>query len=516
MNHTNRYPNLVSNRIIKNTIWIYLGFTFNLLFGFIITPFFIHTLGPDAYGIYSIVAIIIGYASLLDLGIGASIVKLISEYNTKRSYEEINHVVSTAFILYFILGSIGFIILYIFTNYFISSIFNIPENLISQAKMAFIITQITFFYNFVFGLFSNIITGLQRYDISSKIQIIMRIFSSIVSILVLIMGYGLVEFVGAIALSGVIGITINIIIAKRLMPKLSIKYKYFNLNYISSILRFSLVIFIGCISGRIIFDIDKILIGALLPIEDVTIYAIGAMLAVLVFQIPSQISPMLLPASSELYAKDDIFAVRELILRGTKFAVTISTPIAIILFVSAQSIVELWVGPGFEMSAYISKILIVGFYVNTFTHALTPVLIGTGKIKISLYYYIASIILNISSSLILTMKLGVIGAPLGTSITMVFIWTIFTIHVSKIYGINIKELTYRLRFVAIAGLILFIMIYSIKDFLLHNELVINLTLNLIAVGIYLIVIIFGFDNYEKELFYKFIRQYNIWGSYSHV
>ena len=448
-----------SKKIVRNTAWMYVGFAFNTLIGLLIMPFIVHNLGVDAYGVFAIVGVVIGYVSLLEFGIGVSLIKFIAEYNVKKEYEKINKIISTAFVLYLTLGSIGCGTILIFTDFFVNSLFHIPENLIDVTKFVFMITAVTFLYSFVFGVFSNIITGLQRFDITNKIQIFMRALSSVAVVSVLWLGYGLVEFVIVTALFGVIGITINIIIAKRLMPEISLIPRYFDIELVKVIAGFSFAVFIGNISGAIIFNIDKLLIGIFLPIGEVTIYTIGATLSLIVFQIPSQIAPAILPASSELNAKNDKSAIKELILRGTKFAVTLSTPLVIVLFTLAHPIIKFWMGSGFETSAYILQILVLGFFINTFTHALTPTLVGTGKVKIFACYAIVSIIMNISLSIILILKMGVLGAALGTSITMILLWSVFTIHISRVFDISVLHLFEALKRTIFVGVGLFISLY---------------------------------------------------------
>jgi len=425
-----------SKKIVRNTAWVYSGFVFNILIGIALLPFIISHLGKDAYGVFAIVGVVIGYSSLLDFGIGTTLVKFISEYNAKKDYEKINKIISTAFILYFFLGSIGCAAILLSTNYLVTSLFHIPENLTDVSKIVFAVTAVTFLFNFVFGVFANVIIGLQRFDISTKIQIIMKAISTIAIVLVLYSGYGLLEFVIVSALLGVLGIIINIIIAKQLMPEISLIPRFFDFKYVKVITSFSFTIFIANIAGTIAFSIDKLLIGIFLPVEQVTIYVVGATLAIFIFQVPAQIASVIMPASSEFNAKENISALKELILNGTKFAVTLSTPIFIILFVLAYPIVNLWMGPGFETSAATLQILAIGFFINTFAHAITPSLVGVGKMKFYALSSIGYIILNIALSVPLILKFGVIGTAIGTSISIT-IWSL-AILVYGMHSFNIS------------------------------------------------------------------------------
>jgi len=425
-----------SKKIIRNTIWIYAGFIFNSLIGVAILPFILHRLGNDAYGVFAIVGVVITYVSLLEFGIGTSLAKFIAEYNAKNEYEKINKTISTALILYLILGVAGCSIILIFTDYFVTSVFNIPDNLIDVSRTVFAISAVTFLFSLVFGVFGNIIIGLQRLDILTKAQVAMRVFSSAAVISILFLGYGLLEFVIVSSLFVVIGIIINTIIAKRLMQQLSLIPKHFDLKYVYIITSFSFGIFITNIAANFAFHIDKLIIGIFLPVEYVTIYVVGSTLALFIHRVPSNIVSVIIPAASELDAKNRGDAIKELVLKGTKFAVALSTPLFIVLFVFAHPIMNFWMGEGFETSAYILQILSIGFFINTLTHAIVPVLVGIGKIRIYTILSILYMILNVGLSVPLILKLGVSGAAIGTSIS-ISIWSL----ASLVYGMYLFKIS---------------------------------------------------------------------------
>lgn len=495
----------ISKKIATNTIWMYMGFVVNAIIYLLTIPFFIYKLGVDSYGVFSIVSVVIGYVSLVDFGIGTFLIKFIAEYRVKKEYDKINKMISTSFILYLVLGFIGCGIILIFSDFFVNSLFHIPINLIEITKIVFIITSISFFYSLVFGVFSNIITGLQRFDISNIIQIIVRTLGAIAAILVLWIGYGLIEFVIVTALFGVIGITINVIIAKKLMPEIRLFPRYFDIGLIKIMIGFSFSIFITNMLGIVIFNIDKLLIGIFLPIGQITIYTIGATLALFVLQISLTFTPTIVPAVSELNTKNDKNAIKELILRGTKFALLISTPLTVIIFTLASPIVKFWVGADFTVSIHILQILILGFFVNTFTHAFTATLVGIGKIKIYVYYSIISVIMNISLSTFLLLRIGVIGAALGTSITMIILSSIFTLYLFKRFDISLFSLIEKIKNIIIICICLFILIYFLNNYFPPINLFwLLIYVCCITIIYFILAVKFILDTYEKKIVLDYI------------
>ncbi len=99
-------PEATSKKIIKNTLFNSAGFLWSYLLSFALTPYIIHRIGIERFGIWAIANTAINFFVFFDLGIGSSFVKYIAEYNTKKDYKMINQVINTglAFSLLFCLG----------------------------------------------------------------------------------------------------------------------------------------------------------------------------------------------------------------------------------------------------------------------------------------------------------------------------------------------------------------------------------------------------------------------------
>ena len=98
-------PEATSKKIISNTIFTSAGRLWGYLLSFLLTPYIVHKIGLERFGIWAVANTAIHFFLFLDLGIGSSFVKYIAEYNTKKEYRLINEVINTglAFSLFFFL-----------------------------------------------------------------------------------------------------------------------------------------------------------------------------------------------------------------------------------------------------------------------------------------------------------------------------------------------------------------------------------------------------------------------------
>ncbi len=100
----------LSKTLIKNSLSNYTGFTVTAIIGLFISPVVIHHLGNIGFGIWALFQSFFGYFGLLDLGLGISVIKFISEFKAKGEHGNVNIFGSTLFFTYIVLGLIGMLV----------------------------------------------------------------------------------------------------------------------------------------------------------------------------------------------------------------------------------------------------------------------------------------------------------------------------------------------------------------------------------------------------------------------
>jgi O-antigen/teichoic acid export membrane protein len=93
---------------LRNATYNAIGFIFPVLIGLFTTPYIVHKLNPEVYGIYVLAISLMGLLSFLDLGFGQGIIKFVSHYEAKQDYQRINDIINTSLIINLIIGVFGF------------------------------------------------------------------------------------------------------------------------------------------------------------------------------------------------------------------------------------------------------------------------------------------------------------------------------------------------------------------------------------------------------------------------
>ena len=72
----------LTQKVITNTAFNMLGKVWGILVALFMTPYIVHHIGVDRYGVWALVSVVTSYFGLLDFGIGSSYVKYIAEFYT--------------------------------------------------------------------------------------------------------------------------------------------------------------------------------------------------------------------------------------------------------------------------------------------------------------------------------------------------------------------------------------------------------------------------------------------------
>lgn len=407
----------ISQKIIRNTIFNIIGRFWGILVALVLTPYIIGHIGIERYGIWAIIGVITGYFGLLDFGIGTSFVKYISEFYTKKDYEKINQVVNTGFIFYSIFAAIIITLAFFIINPLLA-FFKIPSHLYNEALFVFLLGIILFAISNALSAFRAVQGGLQRMDISNKVAIAISIPMIIGTIYFLEKGYGLPGLMVNNAIILGISSIANIIIAFKILPELSFSPFLFRKEIFKKLFSFGYKLQISRFANLVSFQTDKLLITYFLGIGLVAFYQLGSSILQKARQIPLLLISALIPAVSEIEARKRKEALVKLYLRGSKYLIFVSTPLLFFVITNASLIMLTWMGEGYEKASLVIQILAIGYFAATVTGVASSIAAGTARTDFEMKFGIFLAILNLLLSIILIIKIGFIGAVLGTTISL--------------------------------------------------------------------------------------------------
>ncbi len=250
-----------SRKVIVNSIFNNIGYFWQLIISLLLTPFIIHKLGIELFGIWVLLEVMITFLSLLDFtGIGGAFVKYISEYHAKKEYANCNRVINLGWAYYTFFWIIVACLVLIFKKSLLS-LFNFPQNQSSSISFVFVGILLISFIRGSFAVFRSVLLGLQRMDITNSISILTSLVNAIGIIIFLSLGFGLKGLVLGGLITALLTSVLQTIYAARIFPQMNFRAFSFDKNMFKKTFSYGVNIRIASTAELINTQIDKILLG---------------------------------------------------------------------------------------------------------------------------------------------------------------------------------------------------------------------------------------------------------------
>ena len=131
------------------------------LAGFVLVPIVLRYVGREDYGLWATIGQVLGYLALLDVGFGSAVLRRAAQLREYNDHNALNRLVSTAVVLYSILGSC-FLVTGLALSFLLPHWSVIPAERSSIAVVVFVVMISYTAVLFPLKVGTSILIGLQR------------------------------------------------------------------------------------------------------------------------------------------------------------------------------------------------------------------------------------------------------------------------------------------------------------------------------------------------------------------
>ncbi len=498
----------LSQKTIKNSAYSFLGYTWPIVFSIFITPVVVKKLGITDFGVYTLVNTIIGFLTLIDLGLNIALVKYISEYYAKKDFISLERLLSSARSLYAIIGFVGLGVFVVLGKYGMSA-FNISGAYQAQLFPVFLLAGLTFFVNSLGWVYANCFPGLQRYDIYHKLNISQLTFLNILILVAVLMGYKLkvifalnVLAVGALY----IGYRLNI---KKVLPGIKITYAW-HWEEIKKSYKFGFIAAMGSLAQSALVQLDRLIIPVFTGPAVLSYYSLPGNVAQKTSGITASLAASVFPMASSLNASGEDAKNKNLYRKMVRLVTIIAAGFTVAIMAFSYKILLFWLNKDFADKGYIILIILAAVYFILALYApLTNYLMGIGKIKFLTSWSITLAVLNLIALLLLVPYYGILGAAWAYAIGVLPIPLIFLMverNFLKFTGIGIFYLKLYSKIVFTAAVFLLLSKFVLIPLIVN--LFSLLVIGPLSVALYFVLYkVFGFvDPEDWDMLKVFLRK----------
>lgn len=403
-------------RALKNVASSWGGLAVNIAVGFFLSPFILHHLGDDAFGLWILIFSLTGYYGIFDFGIRSSLVRYVSKFQATGDREELARLINTSLFSYTCMCLI-LIVPTVVGTYYVDRLFHVPAGFLRDARILFLMVGTSLSLGFPLGIGGGILEGLQRFYLLNWTNIFSTLLRAVLIILALRHGLGLLT-VALITISlPLITSAVRAVIAQRLFP-VPYGWRYVNRQSFGQVASYGSVTFMIIVAGRLRFKTDALVIGTFLSTAAITYFSIAGRLVDYAGDVVGSLAQIFTPMSSHFHATGDYGQIRKIFISGNRACAFIMFPLTVILVVMGKSVIEAWVGPRYVSSYLVLLILLIPNALYMAQSTSNRILFGMSKHRSLAYIVLMEGIANLILSIALVRPLGIIGDAIGTAIPM--------------------------------------------------------------------------------------------------
>jgi O-antigen/teichoic acid export membrane protein len=469
-----------ARRVFRNTFFLLLARTWRLLTSFLLTPYMLHQLGMEQFGLFAVLGTVTQYFGLLDFGLGNTFVKHIAEYAGRGETDRVRQVVSFGTLFYLLLG-LALAPLAILLAPAVVGLLILSPDLHNTAITVLLLLFAYFFIGQACGVLMQLLNGLEQMHLTSMLNSASHLLYIIVVVVLLQAGTGIY---GALAATFIQLFALTLaayVVARRTFGSVFISPFRIELSSMKALFRFGGWMQVNALSNVINNQTDRFIIGSFVSVSSVTLYELGNKLALMTRVWPLLLLEALLPTASSMSGRNEQQVVYRAYIQSSRSVSLFTFVIGGFLVGAADAVVRVWVGPGYADVATILYLLVATYAINNLTGAGTTIVRALGKPRYESYYAVLGAVLNVLATVALAPRFGIYGVLGGTLLGSVigsayFIWLFHRLLHMPLWA-GLGDWLWRLSVAtAFATGVLWLMIGALPSDLFDNRLTGSLVL----------------------------------------
>lgn len=430
------------NQLKAGVVLNYVVIFLNTIVGLLYTPYMLRMMGQSEYGLYSLVASVIAYLTVLDLGFGNAIVRYTAKFRAEKKTEEQYEMFGMFFLLYLIIGIIAFGIglgLYFNVDTLFGNTMTAVE--LGRARIMMLLLVANLAFTFPMSIWGSIIQAYEDFVFQKSLNIFRIILNTAVMICLLHFGYKAVAMVVVQTIFNVLTLVVNFIYCRRkLNIHIYFRFKHFHWGFLKEVAIYSFWIFLNAIMDRVYWSTGQFVLGAMVGTAAVAVFAIAIQLEGMYMQFSTAISSVFLPKVTAMVATNrSRKEISDLFIRTGRIQYIVLAYILSGFIIFGRQFIELWAGAGYSDAYIISLLFFIPLTVPLIQNLGITILQARNEMKFRSVLYIIIALVSLAMQIVLTRYFGGIGCAMGVSGALVVGQIlIMNVYYRRKQGLDIK------------------------------------------------------------------------------
>lgn len=419
----------------------YVIIALNTVVGLAYVPYMLRCLGQNEYGLYSLVASVISYLTILDFGFGNAIVRYTAKFRAEGRQREQWEMFGMFLIVYSLIGLIalcGGLGLYFNVDALFDRTMTASE--LAQARTMMLLLTLNLAVTFPLSIFGSIITAYENFIFARLVNIVRILLSTAVMIAVLAVGYKAVALIVVQTVFNILTLVINCVYCKKKL-KIHIIFRHFDWPFLKEIGIYSFWIFLTGIMDRVYWGTGQFILGHISGTVAVAVFSVAITLQQMYMQFSASITGVVLPKLTAMVSTaNNRREISDFFIRTGRLQCIVMSFILSGFIVFGQGFIDIWAGPDYRVSYIITVIFFAVLFVPFIQTAGISILEARNQMQFRSLLYLAMSLVSLGLQLVLSKTMGALGCAIAIGIgVLIGHGLVMNIYFQKKQDIDIKE-----------------------------------------------------------------------------
>ena len=337
----------------------YIQMVSNVLVKFIYTPFLLHALGQNEYGLYSLVMSIVGYLSILDLGFGSTVTRYTIKYKEANDRDGLYGLYSTLSLFYVIIGVIALIVCVILscsTQTLFGSTMT-PEE-VQKLRIMILLVGINLLFSFPLQISTSVIVAYEKFIFKNGINLLKTFLQPATMILLLYLVH--IKSVGAIVVVTAFNLLTYLLYYLYAVKKLDFRFSLSKIDrtMVKPLFTFSIWMFLMMVFEQLQYNSGQFILGMFQGADVVAIWGIAMIFILNYRSLSTAISNVFIPSIMSKTFNNDKEGIKTTVTQIVRLQTIILIFILINFVVFGKQFLQLWAGETY-IDAYKCSLIVM-------------------------------------------------------------------------------------------------------------------------------------------------------------
>jgi len=382
----------------------------------LLMPKLVLGLGTDGFGLFSLAWVVLGYLSLLDIGVSRAATKFVASALSDGNAERIADLSQSALVLNLLLGVLGGLLLVALRPLLLNSVLHVPVELQAQAKQVLWAVAIALPFLLGISVMRAVFAGLQRFPLMGWIHAVSSLLQWGLACGLAWKGYGVAVVVAATVAVRAFTFFAYFALLVGVVPARQADLR--RLQMVPELLRFGGWVSISQLISPILVYADRALIATFDSLAAVALYTVPFELTNRLRIIPASMMATLFPAFSERAANAET-SFTPLYTGAFRVLLVILLAPTAILTVFGHDVLTLWMGAQFASKAFmVTGILAMGVLFNSLAGIPYSLIQGMGRPDITGKIHLVELPAYFALCFWLIPHWGIVGAAIANTLRL--------------------------------------------------------------------------------------------------